>query len=322
MMNSITLPRLTALFSLRQLSRTLIPLLGITGFLLMWHLLAAQVTTSLGTLPGPVQTGQQFSNLVQEHQAERDRERAFYDRQIARNLAIKAENPDAKVRVRSFTGRPTFFDQIVTSLKTVAAGFVLAMAIAIPAGIALGLNGKLYQAMNPVVQLLKPVSPLAWLPLVTIVVSALYVSPEPLVSKSFLISLVTVTLCSLWPMLINTAVGVANMDKDLINVSKMLRLSSLTHVRQIVLPSAIPMIFTGMRLSLGVAWMVLIAAEMLAQNPGLGKFVWDEFQNGSSDSMARIMVAVVVIGLIGYLLDRLMLALQQQLSWDKSSASR
>ncbi|MBM7455361.1 nitrate/nitrite transport system permease protein [Oceanisphaera litoralis] len=322
MINIITLSRLSGLSSPHRLSRTLIPLLGITGFLLLWHLLAAQVTTSLGTLPGPVQTGQQFSNLVQEHQAERDRERAFYDRQIARNLAIKAENPDAKVKVRGFTGRPTFFDQILTSLKTVAAGFVLAMAIAIPAGIALGLNRSLHQALNPVVQLLKPVSPLAWLPLVTIVVSALYVSPEPLVSKSFLISLVTVTLCSLWPMLINTAVGVANMDQDLVNVSKMLRLPGLTHVRKIVLPSAIPMIFTGMRLSLGVAWMVLIAAEMLAQNPGLGKFVWDEFQNGSSDSMARIMVAVVVIGLIGYLLDRLMLALQQRLSWDKSSASR
>jgi nitrate/nitrite transport system permease protein len=322
MINIITHPRLSGLTSSRQLSSVLIPLLGLTGFLLMWHLLAAQVTTSLGTLPGPVQTGQQFVNLVQEHNAERGRERAFYDRQIARNLAIRAENPDAQVKVRGFTGRPTFFDQILTSLKTVTAGFVLAMIIAIPAGIALGLNRNLYQAMNPVVQLLKPVSPLAWLPLVTIVVSALYVSPEPLVSKSFLISLVTVTLCSLWPMLINTVVGVSNMDKDLINVSKMLRLSSLTHVRQIVLPSAIPMIFTGMRLSLGVAWMVLIAAEMLAQNPGLGKFVWDEFQNGSSDSMARIMVAVVVIGLIGYLLDRLMLALQQQLSWDKSSNRR
>ncbi|GAA3546557.1 ABC transporter permease [Zobellella aerophila] len=322
MMNIIPLSRLSGLASPRRLSRALIPMLGITGFLLIWHLLAAQVTTSLGTLPGPVQTGQQLVNLVQEHQAERSRERAFYDRQIARNLTIKAENPDAQVRIRAFTGRPTFFDQILTSLKTVAAGFLLAMVIAIPAGIALGLNKNLYQAMNPVVQLLKPVSPLAWLPLVTIVVSALYVTPEPLVSKSFLISLVTVTLCSLWPTLINTAVGVAGMDKDLVNVSKMLRLRGLTHVRQIVLPSAIPMIFTGLRLSLGVAWMVLIAAEMLAQNPGLGKFVWDEFQNGSSDSMARIMVAVVVIGLIGYLLDRLMLALQQQLSWDKTGNHR
>ena len=89
-----------------------------------------------------------------------------------------------------------------------------------------------------------------------------------------------------------------------------------------VLPSALPMIFTGLRLSLGIAWMVLIAAEMLAQNPGLGKFVWDEFQNGSSNSLGRIMVAVIVIGLIGFLLDRGMLYLQRFLSWDKSAALR
>ncbi len=123
-------------------------------------------------------------------------------------------------------------------------------------------------------------------------------------------------------MVINTAVGVASIPSDWINVSRVLRLSPLTHVRKIVLPAAVPMIFTGMRLSLGVAWMVLIAAEMLAQNPGLGKFVWDEFQNGSSNSLGRIMVAILTIGVIGFLLDRTMLQLQRWLSWDKASASR
>ena len=112
------------------------------------------------------------------------------------------------------------------------------------------------------------------------------------------------------------------MSKDLQNVSHVLRLSWWTHVRKIVLPSAIPMIFTGLRLSLGIAWMVLIAAEMLSQNPGLGKFVWDEFQNGSSNSLGRIMVAVVVIGLIGFALDRMMLFLQSKVSWDKSVSLR
>jgi nitrate/nitrite transport system permease protein len=114
----------------------------------------------------------------------------------------------------------------------------------------------------------------------------------------------------LWPTLINTAVGVTSVDRDLLNVSRVLRLSWATKVRKMVVPSALPYIFTGMRLSLGVGWMVLIAAEMLAQNPGLGKFVWDEFQNGSQDSLSRIMVAVLTIGLIGFLLDRVMLALQ------------
>jgi nitrate/nitrite transport system permease protein len=122
---------------------------------------------------------------------------------------------------------------------------------------------------------------------------------------------VTVTLCSLWPTLINTAIGVNSVDRDLVNVGRVLQLPLATRVRKIVLPSALPFIFTGMRLSLGVGWMVLIAAEMLAQNPGLGKFVWDEFQNGSSDSLGRIMVAVFTIGIIGFGLDRLMLVLQQ-----------
>ena len=111
------------------------------------------------------------------------------------------------------------------------------------------------------------------------VVSALYISPDPIVAKSFINSMVTVTLCCLWPMVINTSVGVSAINQDWVNVSQVLRLPSLTHVRKIVLPASIPAIFTGMRMSLGIAWMVLIAAEMLAQNPGLGKFVWDEFQN-------------------------------------------
>ena len=166
----------------------------------------------------------------------------------------------------------------------------------------------------------KPVSPLAWLPLVTMVVSAVYVSAEPMFAKSFITSLITVTLCSLWPMVINTSFGVVSMNQDWVNVSKVLSLPKLVHIQKIVLPASIPAIFTGMRMSLGIAWMVLIAAEMLAQNPGLGKFVWDEFQNGSSQSLSRIMTAVFAIGLIGYLLDRTMLQLQRMLSWDKSSA--
>ena len=123
-------------------------------------------------------------------------------------------------------------------------------------------------------------------------------------------------------MVINSSVGVASIDSDLLNVSKVLRLPALKHIQKIVLPASIPMIFTGMRMSLGIAWMVLIAAEMLAQSPGLGKFVWDEFQNGSSNSLSRIMAAVLVIGFIGFLLDRGMLQLQRWVSWDKSSATR
>ncbi|EGQ7962157.1 ABC transporter permease [Vibrio parahaemolyticus] len=300
----------------------LLPVIGLLIFLAMWHLATREVQTSLGTLPGPVQTFQQFSNLVDDHWQEREKEQAFIERQEKRNAAKLAKNPDTEVKIRPYTGKPTFFDQIVTSLVTVTAGFLLATVIAIPLGIVLGLNQGLYQAFNPIIQLLKPVSPLAWLPIVTMVVSATYVSDDPMFAKSFINSLITVALCSLWPTLINTAVGVTSVDKDLINVSKVLQLSWWQHIRTIVLPSAIPMIFTGLRLSLGIAWMVLIAAEMLAQNPGLGKFVWDEFQNGSSASLGRIMVAVITIGFIGLMLDRGMLQLQKWLSWNKQQALR
>lgn len=299
----------------------LLPIFGIAIFLFIWSVAAQNIKTSLGAFPGPTAVVEQFSSLYDEHNNERAKADAFYERQEVRNAKKLAKNPDYVVKVRAYTGKETFLDQIFTSLGTVLSGFLAAAIIAIPLGIWMGLSKRLNSALNPLIQVFKPVSPLAWLPLVTMVVSALYVSDNPLVSKSFLTSMITVSLCSLWPMVINTSIGVSSIDSDLLNVSKVLRLKALTHIRKIVLPASIPAIFTGMRLSLGVAWMVLIAAEMLAQNPGLGKFVWDEFQNGSSDSLARIMAAVVVIGFIGFLLDRLMLELQKKVSWDKSSVN-
>ncbi|MFC1774298.1 ABC transporter permease [Pseudomonadota bacterium] len=299
-----------------------IPLLAVGMFLMLWSVLAAQVETSLGVLPGPAKVWEQAMVLVDEHNVEREKEVAFYERQEKRNAEKLAKNPDASVKMRPYTGKETFFDQILTSLVTVATGFFIASLIAIPIGIVTGMSHTLYTAFNPIIQLFKPVSPLAWLPIVTMVVSAVYVSKDPLFAKSFLTSAITVTLCCLWPTIINTAVGVSSVDKDLINVSRVLRLPWLTKTMKIVIPSSMPMMFTGLRLSLGIGWMVLIAAEMLAQNPGLGKFVWDEFQNGSSNSLARIMVAVLVIGLIGFMLDRGMLMLQRRFSWDKSAVLR
>ncbi|MDO3386785.1 ABC transporter permease [Gilvimarinus sp. SDUM040013] len=300
----------------------LIPMVGLVLFLGVWHIGAKQVDTSLGQFPGPAEVHEQWSNLRSEHLSENDREAAFYQRQEDRNAKKLEKNPDAEVRWRDFNRRPTFFDQIITSLVTVMTGFLLATFIAIPLGICIGLSNTVYRALNPIIQIFKPVSPLAWLPLVTMVVSAVYVTDDPIVAKSFITSVVTVTLCCLWPTMINTAVGVASINQDLQNVSRVLRLGWFTHVKTIVLPSSIPMMFTGLRLSLGIAWMVLIAAEMLAQNPGLGKFVWDEFQNGSSNSLGRICVAVLMIGFIGFLLDRALLLIQSWVNWDKSAVVR
>jgi len=303
--------------------KTLAPsIIGLVVFLLFWATAAGRIDTSLGQFPGPAMVWEQVQELAKEHRRSREKQAAFYKRQEKRNAAKLAKDPSAEVKIRAYTGQPTFLDQVFTSLYTVAGGFGLATLIAVPVGIICGLNRGLFLALNPIIQLFKPVSPLAWLPLVTMVVSATYVSEDPFFEKSFVNSAITVALCCLWPTLVNTIVGVVSVDKDLINVSRVMALPTSTHIRKILMPAAVPMMFTGLRLSLATGWMVLIAAEMLAQNPGLGKFVWDEFQNGSSQSLSRIMVAVLAIGLIGFALDKLMLLLQRRVSWDKNAVLR
>ena len=160
-----------------------IPLLAIVLFLGVWAWLAPKVQTSLGALPGPVQVWQQAENLWADHVAERDKERAFYERQDQRNSRSLAKDPKAEVKVRPYTGKPTFVDQIFTSLKTVFTGFLLATLVAVPLGILCGLCASFNAAINPLVQIFKPVSPLAWLPIVTMIVSALYVDRRSDVSE-------------------------------------------------------------------------------------------------------------------------------------------
>lgn len=292
-----------------------IPLLAIAIFLGAWSTVASQVKVSFGDLPGPTAVATEVVNLWKEHHAERAKAAQFDQRQADRKARVLAENPAAEWKERKYSGKPTFFDQIFTSLKTVFAGFLIASLIAVPLGIVCGLSRPMNLALNPFIQIFKPVSPLAWLPIVMIMVSALYNPAEPMFEKAFVSSAITVALCSLWPTLINTAVGVASIDNDYLNVARVLKLGWLQKVFKIVIPAALPLIFTGLRLSLGVGWMVLIAAEMLAQNPGLGKFVWDMFQNGSSQTLSQIMVAVFAIGLIGFALDRAMLSLQRAVSF-------
>ena len=276
------------------------PATGIIAFLVLWSVFAPMVHTSLGALPGPGDVWEAFKGLVAEYSVAR------------------AEAAATVASGGIYSGPPTFIDQIMTSLKTVGLGFALASLAAVPLGLVAGMSKKFNAAINPLVQIMRPISPLAWLPIVTMVVSASITSEDPALAKSFVVSAIVVMMCSMWPTLINTAVGTASIDKDLLNVARVLRLSWFQRLTKIVLPSSLPYIFTGMRLSLGVGWMVLIAAEMLAQNPGLGKFVWDEFQNGNQTSLSRIMVAVVVIGLIGVGLDRIMMALQAFVSRNRT----
>ena len=287
-----------------------VPVLALVGFLVLWGTLAPKVQTSLGAIPGPAQVWTEAVNLHQDAILKAEKEADHHARVEKRNARYIESGELDKVKDIPYTGSPSYYAQIWTSIKTVFFGFLIGSLIAIPLGILAGLSPYANAAINPLVQIFKPVSPLAWLPIVTMVVSAVYTTSDGLFAKSFLVSAITVTLCSLWPTLINTALGVASIDRDLVSVSKVLKMNTYTKVTKLVLPSALPLIFTGLRLSLGVGWMVLIAAEMLAQNPGLGKFVWDEFQNGSSQSLAKIIVAVLTIGIIGFLLDRVMFALQ------------
>lgn len=296
-----------------------VPIIAVLIFLGLWSSVAARVKVSFGALPGPAAVWTETKNLWNDHRAERQKEVEFYQRQAERKTEFLAKNPGKEWKERKFAGKPTYLDQIVTSLKTVFTGFVIAALIAVPVGVLCGLSKVFNTAINPFIQVFKPVSPLAWLPIVMILVSALYNPTEPMFEKSFISSAFTVALCSLWPALINTSLGVASIENDYLNVARVLKLGWFKKVWKIVLPAALPLIFTGLRLSLGVGWMVLIAAEMLAQNPGLGKFVWDMFQNGSSQTLAQIMVAVFTIGFIGFILDRTMMVLQKAVSFDANT---
>jgi len=319
-----------------------VPLIAFGIFLGLWTICAKRIETKYGTLPTPVQVWDQAGVLVDEHRATRAKEDAFYARQRSEAAALDraaavlrkraaAGDPTATPadiatlaqrahdqRAARWSGNPTYVDQILTSLKTVLFGFLIASFIAIPLGILCGLSRLVAAAVSPFVQLFKPVSPLAWLPIVMIVVGALYTTPpaEAWFEKSFLTSAVTVALCCMWPTPVNPAPGLSSIHKDHQAVAQVLGLGWGTRVRKIVVPSALPLIFAGLRISLGVGWMVLIAAEMLAQNPGLGKFVWDMFQNGSPQTLAQIMVAVFTIGLIGFMLDRTMVLLQRLVSYE------
>ncbi|HEU5074488.1 MAG TPA: ABC transporter permease [Polyangiaceae bacterium] len=315
------------------------PLVAFLLFLGGWSVASANIMTKYGNLPSPGDVWQQAHVLVTAHFENEAAKQAYYEERAAEALELRAaaailtergstaaaqklvERANA-AEAAKYSSSPSYIEQILTSLKTVFFGFVVASLIAIPIGVLCGTSDLIKTAIDPLIQIFKPVSPLAWLPIVMICVGALYTTKpsEAWFEKSFISSALTVSLCSLWPTLANTALGVATVDKDHLNVAKVLKLGTWTRIRKIVIPSALPMIFAGLRISLGVGWMVLIAAEMLAQNPGLGKFVWDMFQNGSSQTLAQIMVAVFTIGVIGMCLDRLMIILQRSVSYSRGAA--
>ncbi|UII77774.1 ABC transporter permease [Flagellimonas sp. HMM57] len=267
------------------------------------------------TLPSPSQVWASVKTLVADHYIIKQDKLDF----IAKTEALNTKRLEKGKEPIVYTGRPSFIDIVLTSLKTVFAGFLLAFFIAVPIGIVIGLSNTLRNAINWFIQVFKPVSPVVWYLLVFMIVKTLLIGTSS--DNSFVISFISVGLCSMWATLVNTAMGVSSVDKDYINVAKVLKLGPIQKVFKVILPSSLPLIFTGLRITLSVAWMVLIAIELLAQSPGLGLFVWEEFQNGANDSNSKIIVAMFVIGIIGFLLDRIMLWIQNAVSFNKNATA-
>lgn len=179
--------------------------------------------------------------------------------------------------------------QLATSLQRVFMGFLLATVVAVPVGMVMGASKVVFQLINPVAQLLRPVSPLAWFPL------GLVVFKDAANGAVFVIF-----ITALWPTLINTAFGVASVPEDHKNVARVFRFSQYKYVRHVLLPYSLPSIVTGMRISMGIAWMVIVAVEMLSGANGIGFFVWDSY---NADDLASVMAAIILIGIVGLLLD-------------------
>ena len=191
--------------------------------------------------------------------------------------------------------------QLAYSIARVGVGYLLAVAVAIPLGFLIGMSPLMSRALDPFIQVLKPISPLAWMPL------ALYTIRDSGLSAIFVIF-----ICSLWPMLINTAFGVASVRRDWLNVAKTLEMNPVRTAFRVILPAAAPTILTGMRISIGIAWLVIVAAEMLVGGTGIGYFVWNEWNNLS---ITNVITAILFIGVVGMALDQLMARLQRMVAY-------
>jgi nitrate/nitrite transport system permease protein len=187
------------------------------------------------------------------------------------------------------------------SLARVGLGFALAVAVALPLGFVIGMSPLMRKSFDPFIQLLKPISPLAWMPL------ALYTLKDSDVSGIFVIF-----ICSIWPMLINTAFGVAGVKREWLNVARTLEVNPLRKAFRVILPAAAPTIVTGMRISMGIAWLVIVAAEMLVGGTGIGYFVWNEWNNLS---LPNVIFAILVIGVVGMLLDLMFARMQKAVTY-------
>jgi nitrate/nitrite transport system permease protein len=244
--------------SARDVGRLLLPLSGVVLIGLIWF----AASQAVSDLPSPVKTWNESKSYVLQP----------FDKRGEMDQGI---------------GRLAYY-----SLVRVSKGFLLGIVIATPLGLLLGVSPTLHRMFDPAIQILRPISPLAWLPLGLVV----FRKSEPA-------AMFAIAVCSMWPTVVNSAAGVRAIPQDYWNVGRVLRLSRFTTFTKIVVPATLPYIFTGYRLSLGIAWLVIVASEMLTGTPGIGGFLWQEY---NSLIYAHILLAIITIGLIGFALDRLM----------------
>jgi nitrate/nitrite transport system permease protein len=246
-------------------SAFLLPLLGIGVMLVVWTILSQTVAPDL---PSPLKTWTESQTYILRP--------FFKDGEMNQGIA-------------RFAG---------LSLVRVAKGFLLAVVAGVPLGFLVGLSTSFHRAFDPVIQVLRPISPLAWLPLGLVI----FRQSEPA-------ALFTIAICAMWPTVINTAVGVRSIPQDYLNVGRVLKLSQTKMLRKVIIPATLPYVFTGCRLSLGIAWLVIVASEMLTGAPGVGGFLWQEY---NSLVYSHILLSILTIGVIGFLLDRLMGLVERQ----------
>ncbi len=283
-----------------KLDNWLLPLAGVAVFLLLWQMIAGRTEVRMvddgwgdmkkteervgvsKDLPAPLETWAASKPYIAEPFAKRG---------------------ELDQGILAFT---------MLSLWLVMQGYLIALVLGTPLGFFLGLSKTFTKAADPIIQVLRPVSPLAWFPLGLVLFSSVKMvdgSGKTFFGASDAAALFTIAICAMWPTVMNTAVGVRAVPQDYLNVAKVLKLSKLKTLWKVLVPATLPYMFTGFRLSLGIAWLVIVAVEMLTGRPGVGGFLWQEYNAGS---YARIILCILTIGIIGLVLDRLMSVVERR----------
>ncbi len=277
-----------------KLDSLLLPLIGLGAFLMLWLVIAGRIETRKAV----DEFGDPVTKTVKTG--------------ISPDLPTPGETWKASkpYLVEPFAKRGELDQGILAftklSLILVMQGYLIALLIGTPLGFFLGLSKAFTKAMDPIIQVLRPVSPLAWFPLGLVLFSSVKLMDgggKTVFGASDAAALFTIAICSMWPAVMNTAVGVRAVPQDYLNVAKVLKLSKAKTLFKVLLPATLPYMFTGFRLSLGIAWLVIVAVEMLTGRPGVGGFLWQEYNAGS---YSRIILCILTIGVVGLVLDRLM----------------